>query len=55
VLVVTPDNKAAPRVLVVDQTQGDNWVVSSGLKPGDRVIVDGAMMLRPGSPVKPVP
>jgi membrane fusion protein, multidrug efflux system len=31
---------------------GDGWVINSGLKPGDRIIVDGVMKIGPGAPVK---
>ena len=55
VLVVGPDNKLAPRSIVAPRTIGENWLVTSGLKAGDRVVVEGAMMLRPGTPVKAVP
>ena len=55
VLVVGAGNKAEPRVLTTSRTAGDNWIVTGGLKPGDRVIVEGAMMLRPGSVVNPAP
>ncbi|MBB4154322.1 membrane fusion protein (multidrug efflux system) [Sphingomonas jinjuensis] len=55
VLVVTPDNKAAQRVLTAPRTIGDNWLVIAGLKPGEKVIVEGAQMLRPGAPVTPSP
>lgn len=55
VLVVGAGNKAEPRVIKTARTQGDNWVVTGGLKPGDRVIVEGGMLLRPGMPVKPSP
>jgi membrane fusion protein, multidrug efflux system len=55
VLVVGPDNKLQPRVIVAPRTIGENWLVTSGLKPGDKVVVEGAMMLRPGTPVKAVP
>ncbi len=55
VLVVGKGNKAEPRVLKTGRAQGDNWIITSGLKPGDRVIVEGAMMLRPGMPVNPSP
>jgi membrane fusion protein (multidrug efflux system) len=34
---------------------GDSWLVSEGLKPGDRVIVEGIQRARPGTPVKAVP
>jgi membrane fusion protein (multidrug efflux system) len=57
VLVVGPDNKPAPRQITVAAAQGGDWVVTSGLKAGDRVIVDGVqkMMMAPGSPVNAVP
>jgi membrane fusion protein (multidrug efflux system) len=55
VLVVGPDNKLAPRTLVTARTVGDNWLVTSGLKPGDRVVVEGAQMLQPGTPVSAQP
>lgn len=55
VMVVGQGNKAEPRVIKTARTQGANWIVTDGVKPGDRVIVEGAMMLRPGMPVKPTP
>ena len=55
VMVVAAGNKAELRVIATTRTQGDNWIVSSGLKPGDKVIVEGGMMLRPGMPVNPSP
>jgi membrane fusion protein, multidrug efflux system len=54
-LVVGPDNKVVARSLVTSGTYGSNWVVESGLKPGDRVIVDGVDKAKPGSIVKTVP
>jgi membrane fusion protein (multidrug efflux system) len=33
---------------------GGDWLIESGLKPGDRVVVDGILKVRPGSVVKPV-
>jgi membrane fusion protein (multidrug efflux system) len=53
-LVVGPDNKVALRQLVTSGTYGDQWVVDSGLNPGDRVIVQGTEKARPGSTVKAV-
>lgn len=53
VLVVGKDSKLEPRVLSTSRTIGEDWLVTSGLKPGDKVVVEGAMMLRPGMPVKP--
>ena len=55
VLVVGQGNKVEPRVIKTDRVVGDAWLVTSGLKPGDKVVVEGAMMLRPGMPVMPQP
>jgi membrane fusion protein (multidrug efflux system) len=55
VMVVGPDNKIAPRTLQTTQTQGDNWLVTGGVKPGDKIVVEGGMMLRPGMAVKATP
>jgi membrane fusion protein (multidrug efflux system) len=55
VLVVGPDNKAALRVIQTGPAIGPNWVVTSGLQPGERVIVDGLMNVQPGDTVTPVP
>jgi membrane fusion protein (multidrug efflux system) len=54
-LVIGNDNKVELRQLVTTGTFGSNWVVSNGLKPGDRVIVQGTDKARPGQQVKPVP
>ncbi|WP_114972967.1 efflux RND transporter periplasmic adaptor subunit [Rhodoferax ferrireducens] len=56
VFVVTPDNKLAPHPVELDGwTQGE-WIVSKGLKDGDRVLVDGFIKAHePGMTVKPVP
>jgi len=53
-LVVGDDNKVALRQLVTSGTYGSNWVVESGLKPGDRVIVQGTDKAKPGMQVKTV-
>jgi membrane fusion protein (multidrug efflux system) len=53
VLVVGPNNMAELRVIQADRTSGDNWVVTGGLKPGEKVIVDAGPLVRPGIPVKP--
>src|SRR6202023_1229482 len=52
-LVVGPDNTVELRTLQSDRAVGDKWVVTAGLKPGDRVIVDGRQLARPGSKVQP--
>ncbi|QNE33202.1 efflux RND transporter periplasmic adaptor subunit [Sphingomonas sp. NBWT7] len=55
-MVVGRGNKVEPRVLTTSRTIGDNWLVTAGLKPGDRVIVEGGGgMLRPGMAVQPSP
>jgi membrane fusion protein (multidrug efflux system) len=51
VWVVGADGKAERRPVNVGDWQGDDWFVSEGLKAGDRVVVDGGLMLRPGSAV----
>ena len=56
VLVVGEGNKPMPRPVTVGSSQNGQWVVTDGLKPGDRVIVDGFQkMFVPGAPVTPVP
>jgi membrane fusion protein (multidrug efflux system) len=54
VMVVGADQKVEPRVIKVARTIGDNWLVSEGLKTGDRVILEGVQKARPGTPVKAV-
>jgi membrane fusion protein (multidrug efflux system) len=56
VLVVGDENKPAPRAVTIRSGQSGQWVVTGGLKAGDRVIVDGFQkMFVPGAPVTPVP
>ncbi len=55
VTVVTPDNQAEIRPVTVSSAAGNNWIVTSGLKAGDRVILEGAQKVHPGMTVKPVP
>jgi membrane fusion protein (multidrug efflux system) len=50
--VVDAESKAEPRPLEVGDWTGDGWIINSGLKPGDRLIVDGVVRLGPGMPVK---
>ena len=53
VLVVGAKNMAELRVIQADRTSGDNWIVTGGLKPGEKVITDAGPLVRPGIPVKP--
>ena len=56
VLVVGADGKPAPRQVKIGSSQNNNWVVLSGLQPGEQVIVEGFQkMMVPGAPVKAVP
>ena len=55
VLLVGPGDKAVQRDVVTTRTVGDKWLVSSGLKPGDKVIVEGTGNVKPGQPIRPVP
>jgi len=54
-LIVDAENKVQQRMLVVDRAIGDQWLVASGLAPGDRVIVEGLQKVRPGASVRVVP
>jgi membrane fusion protein (multidrug efflux system) len=55
VLTVGPDNKVMARSVTPGDRVGDRWVINQGLKPGDKVIVEGVMKVRPGAPVNPQP
>jgi membrane fusion protein (multidrug efflux system) len=52
-LVVGPDNTVELRTIRTDRAVGDQWLVTSGLKPGDRVIVEGIQSAKPGAKVVP--
>src|SRR5438477_2365603 len=55
VLVVNDESKVEARNIEVDLTVGTKVVVSKGLRPGERIIVEGSQKAPPGSVVKPVP
>lgn len=55
VMVVGAEEKVEPRVIKAERTVGDNWLVTDGLKTGDRVILEGIQKARPGTQVKAVP
>lgn len=54
-LIVDAESKSGLRPLSLDRAIGNKWLVSDGLAPGDRLIVEGLKMLRPGTAVKAVP
>lgn len=51
VYVVNAESKAEPRPVDVGAWVTDGWVINGGLKPGERVIVDGVLKIGPGAPV----
>jgi membrane fusion protein (multidrug efflux system) len=55
VYVVGPDNKVAAREVTATTWTGNDWLISSGLAAGDRVVVDGVQKIGPGAPVHPTP
>jgi len=55
VMIVGPGNKAVQRTVTAQRVQGPYWVVTAGLKEGDRVITQGLSKLRAGQGIKPVP
>ena len=55
VLVVNNQNKVELRNIETDRTVGTKVIVAKGLKPGERIIVEGSQKAPPGSVVKPVP
>lgn len=55
VWIVDATGKAQPRPIEVEQAYKDNWVIKSGLKAGDTVIVEGYQKIGPGADVSPVP
>jgi membrane fusion protein, multidrug efflux system len=53
--VVAAGDEVEQRALELDRAIGNAWLVTKGLSPGDRVIVDGLQKVRPGSAVRAVP
>jgi len=52
VYLVNEKNQAEPRPVEAGEWAGQSWIITGGLKPGERVIVDGVMRLGPGAPVR---
>jgi membrane fusion protein (multidrug efflux system) len=51
-LLLDNADKVVQRMLKLDRSIGNKWLVKSGIKPGDRMIVEGFQKIRPGAPVK---
>ncbi|ELN2737443.1 multidrug efflux RND transporter periplasmic adaptor subunit AcrA [Pluralibacter gergoviae] len=51
-MVVDGDNKVAVRQITASQAIGDKWLVTDGLKAGDKVIITGLQKVKPGAQVK---
>jgi membrane fusion protein, multidrug efflux system len=55
ILIVAAEEKIQQRMITLDRAMGDRWLVSSGLAPGDRVIIEGIQKAKPGATAKIVP
>jgi membrane fusion protein, multidrug efflux system len=55
VMTVGSGNVVELRAITTAERVGENWIVEQGLKPGDRVIVEGQLKVRPGARVTPKP
>ncbi len=55
VLLVGTDGKVSAQPVTTDAVQDGKWIISQGLKAGDRVIVEGLQKTKPGASVNPVP
>ncbi len=55
VAVVGNDNKVAIRPVTVGEKTGSEWIISDGLKPGDRVVAEGIQKVKDGQQVNPKP
>jgi membrane fusion protein (multidrug efflux system) len=55
VVVIGPDSKAEFRPVKVGDKVGPDWIITEGLKTGDRVVVEGFMKVRQGIPVNAKP
>jgi membrane fusion protein (multidrug efflux system) len=54
-IVINQDSNAELRQVTTETTVGDQWLVSDGLAPGDRLVIEGLGRIKPGVKVKPVP
>ncbi|HEY2482274.1 MAG TPA: HlyD family secretion protein, partial [Caulobacteraceae bacterium] len=54
-MVVGPGDVVAPRMVETGAAIGNKWVITKGLQPGDRLIVEGLLRLPPGAKVRARP
>lgn len=52
VMVVDADSKVEARTVKAERSLGDKWMITDGLAPGERIIVEGLQRARPGAPVQ---
>lgn len=55
VMVLDAGNKVSERVVKADRAIGGEWLITAGLSPGERVVLDGLQKVKPGAVVKPTP
>jgi membrane fusion protein (multidrug efflux system) len=55
IAIVDSANKVTIRQITVGETVGPDWIIKSGVNPGERVVVDGVQKVRTGSLVAPKP
>ena len=55
VLVVGRDDTVESRIVTTATTSGNDWLITDGLRPGERVVVEGQLTARAGTKVHPVP
>jgi membrane fusion protein (multidrug efflux system) len=53
VYMVNQKDEVEQRLIQIDNSQGNDWVVTKGLNPGDRIITDGLQRATPGAHVHP--
>jgi membrane fusion protein (multidrug efflux system) len=51
VMVVTPDSTVEQRMVKAGERVGNSWIIDSGVKPGEKVIVEGIQKVQPGAKV----
>ncbi|HET7197435.1 MAG TPA: HlyD family secretion protein, partial [Burkholderiales bacterium] len=52
VYIVNAESKVEARPVEAGEWSGEQWIITRGLNPGDRVVTDGVMKLGPGAPVR---